>query len=235
MKTKFIFIINHKSNESSKIAHFLRQNGFHFYSINPLEEMSSFLISKIKGGSFHFVICGGDGTINNFVNSIMKIPKVKRKKVRIGIIPCGRANDLARELELSKNPTRVLKTISKNKIKKIDLIKVNGRYFITGGGVGLPAEVVSTIGNEDNKMKRLFNLFKSKIYYLAVLKILFFGSKGVFFNSKEHMAICVMNQGFIGKKFKISPESKNNDGLFEICFIEKKRGFLANLKVIHKI
>ena len=49
------------------------------------------------------------------------------------------------------------------------------------------------------------------------------------------MAICVMNQGFIGKKFKISPESKNNDGLFEICFIEKKRGFLANLKVIHKI
>lgn len=46
------------------------------------------------------IIIGGDGTINEVINSITDFGKI-----RLGVIPAGSGNDFARELKISKNPT----------------------------------------------------------------------------------------------------------------------------------
>jgi diacylglycerol kinase family enzyme len=43
-----------------------------------------------------------------------------------------------------------------------------------------------------------------------------------------------MNQSFIGKRFCLAPDAKNDDGMFEICDIPRSNP-LADLRLIRKI
>ena len=52
-----------------------------------------------------FFCCGGDGTLNEVINGLMKLDK----KIPVGYIPSGSTNDLANTLEF--RPSLVLPPI----------------------------------------------------------------------------------------------------------------------------
>lgn len=80
----------------------------------------------------YVVICGGDGTLNRFVNKIenLHIPNDVR------YFPCGSGNDFAREFGKSKGdaPFSI-----KKYIEKLPTVTINGEttYFINGVGYGI--------------------------------------------------------------------------------------------------
>ena len=56
------------------------------------------------------------------------------------------------------------------------------------------------------------------------------------FKSKDNFScLFVQNQRKIGKAFDISPDSKNNDGVFEICMIKNNRNLILNVLVLLNI
>ena len=76
------------------------------------------------------ISAGGDGTLNEVVNGLVY------GKCKLGIIPTGSGNDFYRCLNNYQH-----------KNKKIDLGKVNGKYFINISSVGINAETFATFDN----------------------------------------------------------------------------------------
>ncbi len=91
----------------------------------------------VKEG-FHTVIAaGGDGTINEVVNGLA------RADITLGILPVGTMNVFAAELGIpSGNLARCWEIIEAGHIRRIDLPRANGHYFVQLAGVGLDAQVV---------------------------------------------------------------------------------------------
>lgn len=55
------------------------------------------------GGDFDLVVChGGDGTLNETVNGIMRLPREKRPP--LSYLPGGSTNDFAASLSISPHP-----------------------------------------------------------------------------------------------------------------------------------
>jgi diacylglycerol kinase (ATP) len=83
------------------------------------------------------VAAGGDGTINEVVNG------VAGTGVRMGILPLGTVNVLAKEIGIPQgNLEAAWEVVLGGRVLELDLPMANGQYFIQLAGVGLDAEVV---------------------------------------------------------------------------------------------
>lgn len=66
-------------------------------------------LAAARDGVEAVVACGGDGTINEVVNGLMRLPE--RRRPAFGVVPMGTGNDLARTLGLPLDPRDALATV----------------------------------------------------------------------------------------------------------------------------
>lgn len=238
MQDKSFIILNPEAYGFKKVKKHFDENNIKYYVSYEKDHLIEIVSKKINEGIERFVLCGGDGTINRFINSVMKLPD-KNKTIFIGIIPCGRANDLARYMNIPLEVENALKTLDKNEVKTIDLIRVNNNYLVTGGGIGLPTEIVK----DSNRFsytyagRLLKNILGNLLYPMITLKKFIFGYEGIEFNSIERnklLGIYVLNQPFIGKRFNLAPDAKNDDGIFEVKIIKIPPSFISNFITLSK-
>ena len=79
------------------------------------------------------VAIGGDGTLNNAANGILK----SGSDIPMGYIPLGSTNDFAASFELSNNIKTACEFIAKNDARYIDIGRFNDRYFVYIASTGL--------------------------------------------------------------------------------------------------
>ncbi|MCL4425856.1 MAG: diacylglycerol kinase family lipid kinase [Firmicutes bacterium] len=103
------------------------------------------------------VVVGGDGTLHELVNGVGPTGK------RLGVIPAGTGNDLARTLKIPHRPEAALGLLFHGREREIDLGLVNGHYFTNIAGVGFDAAVAHHV----NTGRHLIN--GTVTYLLAVL------------------------------------------------------------------
>lgn len=156
---------------------------------------------------------GGDGTLNEIVNCIAKTD------IKLNIIPAGTGNDFYRSLNGFDG-------------SKIDLGKVNDRYFINVASVGIDAEIASTANN-----LKISGLKGKLVYPTSIVKNLCtYKNIETSVDKKEKyitlFAVC--NAMFYGGGFNISPNSRLDDGLFDVYEIEKLNK-LEILKLFSKL
>ena len=60
----------------------------------------------VKEGWKNFVVIGGDGTLSEVINGIHHSQEIVDNNFRIGIIPTGDANDLARNVDIPLDATK---------------------------------------------------------------------------------------------------------------------------------
>lgn len=153
---------------------------------------------------------GGDGTLNEVVNGIVN------SRAKLGIIPAGTGNDFYRTFE----------TIDTN---KIDVGRINDRYFINVASLGLDAE----IANYANKLKKGI-LSNKSVYILGILHEYFLYKPidiKVDDETKSSTILTVCNAKYYGNGFKIAPQAKLNDGLFDVIDVKS----LNRLQIINII
>jgi len=85
------------------------------------------------------VVAGGDGSIHQAVNGLMKIPSSQRPV--LGILPVGTANDFAFGLKLPGKIADACKAIVHGSPLQVDLGMVNDRYFVNVFSAGLLTDV----------------------------------------------------------------------------------------------
>lgn len=83
------------------------------------------------------VASGGDGTVNEVVNGLMKLPR----KVPLGIMPAGTTNDYAYTLGIPTLLGEAAKTAVADNLFDIDLGVFNGRYFTYVAAFGMFTEI----------------------------------------------------------------------------------------------
>lgn len=161
----------------------------------------------------HLTVYGGDGTINEAVNGMIKSKFVN--SATLSAYPAGTGNDFLR--------------IMKDKTVKCDVIKYNDRYFINMFNVGFDCDVVITTAT----MKKKPFVSGSMAYILSVAARFFkkFGQqmhiKVVDVDGKEHifdgeyMLCLVANGSYYGGGFHSSPESDVTDGIMELILAKK--------------
>ena len=78
------------------------------------------------GGDFDLVVCsGGDGTLNETISGLMRLPEPPP----VGYLPNGSTNDFATSLQISSNPVTAAEAIAENRPRTLDVGAHNDRYF----------------------------------------------------------------------------------------------------------
>ncbi|MFH1505646.1 MAG: diacylglycerol kinase family protein [archaeon] len=250
-------IINPGATGAVKTIAFFKGKKIKFSRVKSQASMSKILKNKLKKGHTNFIICGGDGTVNIFVQTYMKLPKKKRETIKVGFLPSGNGNDLVNALKMPLDIKKAYERVMKGRSKKIDIIKVNKKYFITGGTIGIVTEIAmevdkwiadmrkikiqkTQIEEIDTLVSTLRKLLKPKtkdhFYYLSIVKRLFIGYKGIkglkiddrFYSDKVFTGVAIQNQEFIGKKFFFAPKASHSDGYFDIVIIRKSKDPLSD-------
>jgi len=103
------------------------------------------------------VTFSGDGTVNEVVNGLMRIPEPTERPA-IAPIPGGSANVFARTLglppEAGQAVQRILAAVASGERRKIGLGLAGDRYFTFSAGLGLDAEVIADKKNKKKEKKK---------------------------------------------------------------------------------
>lgn len=161
----------------------------------------------------HLTVYGGDGTINEAANGILKSKHAD--SAVLSAFPAGTGNDFLR--------------VAKDKIVNCDVIKYNDRYFINMLNIGFDCDVVI----KTSKMKKKPLVSGSMAYILSVAARFFqkFGqtmcvkavdADGVEHNYNGEYLLCLVGNGsFYGGGFHSSPDSDVTDGIMELIMVKK--------------
>ena len=158
---------------------------------------------------------GGDGTLNEVINGIAGTP------ARLGIIPTGLSNVLARELGITQDLGEAAETVRNGRVRRIDLGMVNGRYFSLMVSVGLDAQAVKIVN------RTLKRYLKRYAYHLAGLKAAFTFHPPPFEITVDGeiklsaRAAVISSSRFYGGPHQITPQARIDDGILHCCFFEK--------------
>lgn len=121
------------------------------------------LLQSGEAERYDLVVCsGGDGTLREAVNGLMK----RGVNVPVGYIPAGSTNDFARSLRLSDNMTEAAEHITRGSVFLCDAGNFNGENFVYIAAFGLFTEV-SYATNQQWK-----NIFGHVAYILEGVKSL---------------------------------------------------------------
>lgn len=227
----FHFILNPKSGRSPKQvkleqaikdACMKRQLSYHIYYTTAVGDATEYVRSMIRISQEpqRFICVGGDGTINEIANSAPSNPNVE-----FGVIPSGSGNDFVRNFTCNKLFSDINAQID-GETKSFDLIKCNDFYCVNMVNIGFDCSVVK----EAAKIKKYVKwLSPSLSYIFGVVAVLFkkFGTKMKLIYDdgevveKEFTLTAIGNGKFCGGGFMSQPKALLNDGLMDICAIDK--------------
>ncbi|NLY91280.1 MAG: diacylglycerol kinase family lipid kinase [Firmicutes bacterium] len=166
----------------------------------------------VQGGFDLIIVAGGDGTVNQVVNGMGE------ERVPLGVLGCGTGNDFAAALQMPADPVAAVHQIMNGDICRVDLCRVNQRYFVSSAGIGFDGEVAFHV-NEGFRWARgktayLCSVFKTLFSYRPRRIKLTVDGLVMEFNS---LLVAITNSPTYGGGLKINPEARLNDGYFDIC------------------
>lgn len=185
------------------------------------------------------IAVGGDGTIHEVMNGI-----IKYKNITLGFIPGGSGNDFSRGFQIPADPLEALKVLlrlMKQEPALVDAGKMTmedeaEHFFINNMGAGFDAVIAHQVNH--SRMKALLNKLSlgSLVYVYFLLKELFSyktatielsidGEKHIF---ERTWFITVSNQPYYGGGMKIAPAAEPDDGILDITVVHQ----LSRLKLL---
>lgn len=225
---KYLVIYNPSSGKESAAQRI-------FQAVKPIMETEdaevTFYATKKKSdgereaqnnsGSYDMIIsCGGDGTVHEVVNGIMK----SGKETSLGILPAGTINDFAEQLGIPKTPQEFGSLLTLEECRPIDVGRINTDYFINvvcgGAFTNIPHNVPIDA-------KTIFG--KYAYYFQAAVEIpgQLDKSYDVTYtvDGEKHRVntylFLISNTPGAGGFRHLCPDAKADDGLLDIVIFEK--------------
>jgi len=172
-----------------------------------------------RNGTTDVIVAGGDGTINEAIQGMAG------SKARLGIIPRGTANVLARELRLPTDEDDASAIIARGQSRKIhfgvavDETTQTRRYFLLMAGIGVDAAVVTEVPPS------LKSRFGKAAFWFSGLRQLTRWNPPVFtvdINQQQYDAtfVAIGNAASYGGDLAITPRARIDRDEFEVCIIQ---------------
>ena len=185
-----------------------------------------FAQEAVSNGIRRIIACGGDGTLHEIVNGIATVPDVT-----LGIIPCGRGNDLATAVGIPRKSQHAIETLLTGKIKHIDLGRVRSEkdsehYFTTITTCGYDTEVSRRAAARTTPFSGTASYVYAAIATLFDYKCPFVRIEGDFGTHEGPLLLAATGSTkSYGGGFKIVPNAHFDDGLFDVCLIRPVSSF----------
>lgn len=193
---------------------------FTFFATKKKGDGEKAAIRGCREGYDVIISCGGDGTVHEVVNGIMKSPC----RSKLAIMPAGTVNDFASQLKMPKAYANFASLILKDNFKTIDVGKINDEYFVNvvGGGafMNIPHDVTieakTILGKYAYYFKAAFDVPGQLVNTNNINYII----DGEEYNFNTLLFLVVNSSGAGGFK-KLCPKAEMNDGLLDIVIFEK--------------
>jgi YegS/Rv2252/BmrU family lipid kinase len=179
-------------------------------------------------------IIGGDGTMHEIVNGMLK--RDDGAKIPIGLIPGGTGNSFMHHVDCL-DPEVAARRILTGRKRKVDIAKANANGEIIFGfnivGWGLPTDIVETatkikwIGGQCYNIASLVEVLRNKPRLARVT----FDKKKI---AGDYGFILGCNTIHTGTDMKMAPFAQINDGLIDLIVL-KKAGRLKLLYLFTKL
>jgi len=179
------------------------------------EGLKESLRKKLEEVQPHIAVAvGGDGTVKLVAEMIMG------KDIKLGILPAGSANGMAKELDIPAEPEAALDLILKGHTRAIHLLRVNNNLCIHLSDIGFNAHLVK-------KFERMPE--RGMLGYIkAAWKVLWRHYKmEAKFNinhqsvKRDAVMIVLANATSYGTGVTINPVGQLDDDLFEVVIVRK--------------
>lgn len=164
------------------------------------------------------IVAGGDGTLNEVVNGIAEQPN----RPKLGVIPMGTVNDFGRALHLPNDIMGALDVIIEGHSTKVDIGKMNNRYFINLAAGGqltqvsyeTPSKLKSIVGSFAYYIKGFEMLPQMKAVDLRIE----YDDK--VFQGEALLFLLGLTNSMAGFE-KLVPDAKLDDGYYTLIIVEK--------------
>ena len=172
-KLKFVAVLNSEKAKGKKLRLFnniiemVRKN--HDIEVFKTEskDQAMALFRELSEKKFdRLIVGGGDGSISFAINAMISN---KLSDKLLAYIPMGTANILQVETKIKKETHEIYNLLVSNKYKKINLGKVNDKYFFLMTGLGFDSKIIESIDeNIKKKFGKLIFIYKSLLHFLLL-------------------------------------------------------------------
>jgi diacylglycerol kinase (ATP) len=189
---------------------------------------------KIQAADADFIIlAGGDGTVRKVAGALLD------KKLPIGLIPLGTANNIAKTLGITGKPEDIIDAWNNKNIKKYDVGRIYGLqkagFFLEGFGYGVFPRLMKEMKKKEERLTESAD--KNLKIALEMLHDIILSSKARYCkisldgadHSGKFLLAEVMNIQSIGPNLHLAPFADPGDGSFDVILIaERQREEFAN-------
>lgn len=182
--------------------------------------------SGVETGFKTIIVAGGDGSVNEVINGLMRAKG--HENVNLGIIPLGRGNDFAWIAGIPNNVEKACSIIIDGHTQDTDVgfakgtEREKGRYFLNGMGFGFEP----LVNFKAQSYKHLNGMIS---YIVAFVNILFNPPKGYKLSIEidgqkseiNTQQLSVNNGRRMGSSFLMTPKAEINDGLLDYMYTKR--------------
>jgi YegS/Rv2252/BmrU family lipid kinase len=163
------------------------------------------------------VAVGGDGTVHEVAAACVG------RELVMGVLPVGSGNDYVKALGIGTDLGRALEVLVGGSVRAVDAGEVNGTRFNNGLGIGFDAEVAAgvveapvSLGGTGRYMWSVGRLLLGFRCHEATLKL-----DGAEVVEARTILITAALGTTYGSRFRLAPEAKLDDGLFDVVWSEE--------------
>lgn len=207
----------------------MKDIGYHpVYKATTCEEDLDPILQEAEG---LVVAVGGDGTLRAVATRLVDHPR----KVALGLVPLGTANNVARQLGIEGDPLEIIRGLATPRKVPFDVGRVRWPwgvdYFLEGAGFGFFANCLERYIPEDGKsiFRAVGTMMGMLVDYPVHASMMRIDDEEV---EGNFLLVEMMNTKSIGPRLNLAPEASSEDGLLEVVRIrdESRASFLLYLK-----
>jgi diacylglycerol kinase (ATP) len=231
---RIAFIINSNSTKAKKVFGTIRNHIQHEYkAFHTTEPGSAIAISSacIKDDFTHLAVLGGDGTINEVFNGMMRADKTAEELPILCILPCGTGNDLARNFSLTADTQLFLQRLDHGVTQYSDggsiqytnaLGVCEQRFFINVMDIGLGGLIAQRVNQYRRGLLAFLSYQRSIVRTLPlyVKRFMTIRTSSIIYSGPA-MSVVVANGKWFGNGLGIAPEAKCDDGQLDCVILAK--------------
>lgn len=188
---------------------------------------------EARGGRRLVIACGGDGTVNEVANGLLRA----EAEAELGVLPSGTGGDFRRTLDIPNRAADAARSLRQGETRPMDAGRVTflnarggeeSRFFVNVASFGMGGDVIKRVKSREGLPAGAARLLGGRLSFAAAAlqaavtfeKPLVRVSLDGGTSSQLSVAnFCVANARYFGGGMKIAPNAKLDDGRFDVVAV----------------
>jgi diacylglycerol kinase (ATP) len=183
------------------------------------EDILATVRKAVEGGCDLIVAAGGDGTVSAVANGVVG------STARMGIIPLGTTNVLARELGIPLDLDEACALLAgPNRTTDIDVMRVGDKHYVTQIGIGVDALMIRDTPDEHKRWLGVAAYLWTAISRLIGFRLRRFSISADGRHARPRcLQVVLANCGTLGASgLRWGPDVRVDDGRIDVCILRAR-------------